>query len=209
MEKKIYNRTFWVDHETPVNAENLNKIERGIQELSELSLRPSDFVQKEGSPIFVDINCGKLYFDLDSTVVRGDESVKRLRVIREDLEIDEVESDLCIYIDEEEKIYKIFYGGVEYKNLPKEIKSNLVICDNGELIEDFIHSETTKAVDSVQMMIEDIESEYEQKLIILETKFQNKIDSLQKKVNTLSTKVDMLSDKLKEMEDKNNGLEIM
>ena len=212
MEKKIYNRTFWVDHETPVNAENLNKIEKGIQELSEVSLRPSDFIQKEGSPISVDINCGKLYFDLDSTVVRGDESVKRLRVIREDQGIDEVESDLCIYIynlDEEEKNYRIFYGGVEYKNLPKEIKSNIIICNNGELIEDFIHSETTKTIDSVEMMIKDVESEYEQNLIILETKLQNKIDSLQKKLNTLSIKVDMLSDKLKEMEDKNNGLEIM
>lgn len=58
MERKIYNRTYWVDHETPVNAENLNKLEKGLQELSELSLRPSDFMQKEDSPISMDINCG-------------------------------------------------------------------------------------------------------------------------------------------------------
>ena len=73
MEKKIYNRTFWVDHETPVNAENLNKIEKAIYELSEQSLRPSDFIQPENSGISMDLECGNINLSLDSSVLRGND----------------------------------------------------------------------------------------------------------------------------------------
>ena len=208
MERKIYNRTYWVDHETPVNAENLNKLEKGLQELSELSLRPSDFMQKEDSPISIDINCGIISFDLNSTVIRGDSSVKKLKVVRDYQDIDETDSELCIYMNEDNS-YKLFYGGFEYKYIPTDINSNMIVCSTGDTIEDFIQNSDEKVLESVSDNLNDLDKNIEKRIKDLETVLQNKIDSLQKKVNTLSLKIDMLNDKIKEMEDKNNGLEIM
>lgn len=207
MEKKIYNRTFWVDHETPVNAENLNKIEKGIQELSELSLRPSDLISSEESPITIEIDCGKVSFDLNSTIIRGDQSIKKVKVVKELQNIDESDGELCIYVNDLEEnksyqSYKLFYGGIEYKSFPDEIKSSIIVCENGELIEEFIQNKINEGVKSISNKFEDLESDSDWKLKDLETRLQSKIDSLQKKVNTLSIKIDMLNDKIKEMEEK-------
>ena len=38
-----YDKTTWVDNETPVNATNMNKIENALETLYNLSLSPSDF----------------------------------------------------------------------------------------------------------------------------------------------------------------------
>lgn len=41
---KKYNKTNWEDGKTPVNAENLNKIEEGLSNVTEEALRASDIV---------------------------------------------------------------------------------------------------------------------------------------------------------------------
>ena len=38
-----YDKTTWVDNETPVNASNMNKIENALENLYNLALSPSDF----------------------------------------------------------------------------------------------------------------------------------------------------------------------
>lgn len=53
-----YKKTFWVDGETPVNAQNMNKIEDAIQELADTSLKCSNLEAGEG--ISISSSCGKV-----------------------------------------------------------------------------------------------------------------------------------------------------
>lgn len=50
--KSVYDKTYWIHGETPVNAENLNKIEDAIEELYSTSVEVSQLVGKGG----IDIN---------------------------------------------------------------------------------------------------------------------------------------------------------
>ncbi len=46
--RTTYNKTTWVDNQTPINACNLNNIERGIENLYNNSLSVSDLVGGDG-----------------------------------------------------------------------------------------------------------------------------------------------------------------
>lgn len=46
--KERYNKTNWVDNKTPVNAENLNNIENGLENIYNNTLSPSEFLEGPG-----------------------------------------------------------------------------------------------------------------------------------------------------------------
>lgn len=49
--KTTYNKTQWVDNSTPINAENLNKIENGISGLYSNALGLSELIESGGIEI--------------------------------------------------------------------------------------------------------------------------------------------------------------
>ena len=49
--KTTYNKTQWVDNNTPINAENLNKIENGISGLYSNALGLSELIEGDGIEI--------------------------------------------------------------------------------------------------------------------------------------------------------------
>lgn len=49
--KKAYNKTKWIDNKTPVNAQNLNKIENALSEIYEKAVEKDDIVQGTGIKI--------------------------------------------------------------------------------------------------------------------------------------------------------------
>ncbi len=213
MEKKIYNRTFWVDHETPVNAENLNKIEKAIYELSEQSLRPSDFIQPENSGISMNLECGNINLSLDSSVLRGNESIDHFEVIDDLVKVDPTKNNLYIFINDlmENKIepsYKLIYKGIEY--FPDiVVKSSSVICNNGQNIEEYTENQITSSVSELSEEFNTLKSELKSDVTKLEVNsddFSSQLASIQRKLNTLSTKLEMLESQIKDLEDKNNGL---
>lgn len=63
-----YDKTTWVDNETPVNANNLNKIENALETLYNLSLSPSDF--NTNSQIKPTVNDGEITLSFDGFVLR-------------------------------------------------------------------------------------------------------------------------------------------
>ena len=158
-------------------------------------------------------NCGKMSFDLDSTVIRGDSSVKSIKIIRE-TNTDETEGELCIYINDLEEnprelSFKVYYGGVEYKYIPEKINSNTVICQDGKSIDEFIQETNSELIESIEQNLDNLESKLENQINSLNTQFQTTVNSIHSRINNLSVRIDMLNDKLEKMEDKNNGLEIM
>lgn len=66
--KSVYLKTNWIDNRTPVNASNLNNIERGIDTLFKNAISPSELVPGDGITIEHDNDGSK--FSVDSTVVR-------------------------------------------------------------------------------------------------------------------------------------------
>lgn len=163
MEKKIYNRTYWVDQETPVNAENLNKIEKAIYDLSEQAIRPSDFIQKEDSAIVMNTECGKISFDVNSSVLRTDNSLEFLGITNDNSQLNETSNDLYFFISdlmENEQIpnYKLFYRGIEYF-----LKSNSIICKSGKTLDEYLlmFQETINMlslkIDNLESKIKDLE----------------------------------------------------
>ena len=63
-----YNKTNWVDNETPVNAENMNKIETALENLYNLAVSPSDF--STNSQIKPTITDGNISLDFNGLVLR-------------------------------------------------------------------------------------------------------------------------------------------
>lgn len=63
-----YNKTNWVDNETPVNAENMNKIETALENLYNLAVSPSDF--STNSQIKPTITDGNISLDFNGIVLR-------------------------------------------------------------------------------------------------------------------------------------------
>lgn len=59
-----YDKTTWVDNETPVSASNMNKIENALETLYNLSLSPSDFnTNSQIKPVIDNDGYVKLSFD--------------------------------------------------------------------------------------------------------------------------------------------------
>jgi len=63
-----YDKTTWVDNETPVNANNMNKIENALETLYNLSLSPADF--DTNSQIKPTITDGNISLDFNGIVLR-------------------------------------------------------------------------------------------------------------------------------------------
>ena len=213
MERKVYTRTYWVDHETPVNAENLNKIEKAIYELSEQSLRASDFILGENSGLKINSECGKINFELDSSVIKGrNNSIDNFEVIDDLALVDPTKNNLYIFINDlmENKLdssYKLIYRGIEYS--PEKIKSSTVICSTDQNIEEFVKSNINLAVSELTNSFNGLKTELKQSIGDLEDideTVSSQLASIQTKVNTLSLKIDMLESEIKDLEDKNNGI---
>ena len=64
----LYNRTFWIDNKTKVNAEKLNNIERGISNLYDSSLTSSDIIGGENVDIET-TDTGKVKISFKATVM--------------------------------------------------------------------------------------------------------------------------------------------
>lgn len=63
-----YDKTNWINNETPVNADNMNKIETAIENLYNLALSPSDF--STNSQIKPTITDGNISLDFNGIVLR-------------------------------------------------------------------------------------------------------------------------------------------
>ena len=75
--KNTYSKTKWVDNKTPVNADNLNKIENAINKLFVEAVDKDTIV--EGDGINVSKNDG-VKINVDNTVLRSD-SCKGLEIV--------------------------------------------------------------------------------------------------------------------------------
>ena len=78
---KSYVKTKWVDGTTPVNAANLNKIEKGISDIAAVALSPSDI--KQGAGISIETSGGGVTISANkdvmlSTSIVGIEMVSEL-----------------------------------------------------------------------------------------------------------------------------------
>ena len=210
MNRKIYNRTYWVDHETPVNSENLNKIEEALYELSEKSLRPSDLHITEDSALTLETNCGHVYLGTNNTVHRTSDTLKKIDVITEEYNYDStIQGNLGFLIkktDSGENVYKLIYDGEEYS--PK-LNISFINYDENQTLEDFLRDEQDQVRDEIKQNNNSLLIDFNRILSDANLVLTKKIEELTRKLNTLSTKCDMLEDKIKDLEDKNNGLETM
>ena len=66
--KSIYLKTTWIDNRTPVNAANLNNIERGIESLFNNAVSPSELL--EGDGITIEHDSEGTTFSVDQTIAR-------------------------------------------------------------------------------------------------------------------------------------------
>ena len=66
---KNYVKTKWVDGTTPVNAANLNKIEKGIADISAVAISPSDI--KKGSGIDIETSDGSIMISTNDEVMKS------------------------------------------------------------------------------------------------------------------------------------------
>lgn len=207
MERKLYNRTYWVNHETPVNADNLNKIETALYELFETTLRPSDILVKEDGGLKLTSNCGMIFLEVDESVLRGSDSLKKFNVITNEIDIDPtIQNSLDYLVNEESGIFEFIYNGKKYS---QEINIKNISNSDGKSLEQYIKESTDQTkedcLQSLKKSEEDLIKSLEDTNFIL----NKKIEELTRKLNTLSTRYEMLNDKINQMEDKNNGLETM
>ena len=207
MNKKIYSRTYWIDHETPVNAKNLNKIEEALYELSEKSLRPSDFFVKENGGLEVTTSCGCVYLNLDDSVLRSSENLKKIDVLSDLSDYDPtINGNFCFLIDDDKKSYKLIYNGEQYST---ELNVSYVNYDENTSLVEFLEKEKSEIYSEIKKESNILRDDWSIAIEELISPFTKKIEELTRKINTLSTKCNFLEDKIKDMEDKNNGLEIM
>ena len=68
--KNLYIRTNWTDNKTPVNAANLNNIEKGISDLYSSAISPSEIVAGDGIEIGTTSE-KELEISVDESVVRS------------------------------------------------------------------------------------------------------------------------------------------
>ena len=111
--KSVYLKTNWIDNRTPVNASNLNNIERGIDTLFKNAISPSELTAVEGGGINIEQDENGSAFSVDDTVVRSTSI----------LGIEYVEGELASY----EPGYMYFVLSPETKKLTKIVLDNRVI----------------------------------------------------------------------------------
>ena len=207
MNKKIYSKTYWIDHETPVNAKNLNKIEDALYELSEKSLRPSDLFVKDNGGLEVTTSCGYVYLNLDDSVLRSSENLKKIDVLSDLSEYDPtINGNLCFLINDDKKNYKLIYNGEQYST---ELNVSYINYDENTSLVEFFEKEKNEVYSEIKKENNNLRDEWSITIDELIAPFTKKIEELTRKLNTLSIKYNYLEDKIKDMEDKNNGLEIM
>ena len=78
---KKYIKTRWQDNKTPVNAENLNKIEDAIENLSSNAISYSQFKEGNGIDLSTDEK-GNVLISTDKSVVRSDSGISGIEVLR-------------------------------------------------------------------------------------------------------------------------------
>lgn len=85
---EVYKKTRWVDGETPVNAENMNKLETAVQGLTEYCIGASDICAEIDGGIMVNIGPlnGKVYLKLEDGFLKS-ESIDIFEVVESSLEV--------------------------------------------------------------------------------------------------------------------------
>lgn len=107
--KGKYMRTNWVDNTTPVNANNLNNIERGISDLYQNALSRSDFSEGDGIKLGTGKN-GELEISTKDTVRSS--SCVGIEIISEELDM-YVENTIYLLVDSgTNKLKKIILNGI-------------------------------------------------------------------------------------------------
>lgn len=107
--KGNYMRTNWIDNTTPVNANNLNNIERGISNLYQNALSRSDISEGEGIKLGTGKN-GELEISTKDTVRSS--SCVGIEFIEEELGV-YVDGVLYLLLDSEtNKLKKIILNGI-------------------------------------------------------------------------------------------------
>ena len=99
--KNTYSKTKWVDNKTPVNADNLNKIENAINKLFVEAVDKDTII--EGDGINVSKNDG-VKINVDSTVLRSD-SCRGLEVVESEPE-EPISGKIYFIVDSETKKLK-------------------------------------------------------------------------------------------------------
>lgn len=167
---KTYTKTKWVDNQTPVNAENLNKIESAIQSITENALSPSDLVAVEDGGIMISTECGQVKFELQENVLRSD-SISSITVIDDETNLDLRDNkNFSVLIDDigldahfSKPSYQMYYSGRPYFPV---VSSAHVNMENGEKLEEYIRAEVNALIDKInelQLKIEDLEQKLNDK----------------------------------------------
>lgn len=207
MIRKVYKRTYWVDHETPVNAENLNKIESALYDLSETTLRPSDLTTVEGGAIILNSNCGKISLEVDKSLfLRVTESLKEINVISSPDQLEDGKENSLYFILDENNNYKINYNNNEYTQV---IQISQIKTEDGNSLEDYLTEKESLLKTEVNAYTDKLRSDLITQLESQNSALQAKADELTRKLNNLSVRCDYLESRIKQLEDINDGLEIM
>lgn len=167
---KTYTKTKWVDNQTPVNAENLNKIESAIQSITENALSPSDLVAVEDGGIMISTECGQVKFELQENVLKSD-SISSINVIDDEANLDLRDNkSFLVLIDDlgldahfSKPSYQMYYSGRPYFPV---VSSAHVNMENGEKLEEYIRAEVNALIDKInelQLKIEDLEQKLNDK----------------------------------------------
>lgn len=101
--KTNYNKTNWIDKKTPVNAQNLNKIERAITDLYNNALGKDDIVPGSGIEIETDESGNKII---------SSEKKTEIEVVTESPETFESNTLYFILDPETKRLTKIMFGDV-------------------------------------------------------------------------------------------------
>ena len=140
-EENIYKKTLWVDGETPVSAENLNKIENALQELSEKLISPSDFLMLPDCGLIKDTKDGAILFKIDNDqVLRTSGTISEINVLRDKSDLKINEKCINILIDDDRNC-ELFLSDKKYT--PKISSSNIMMT-SGISLEEYVTNECNK-----------------------------------------------------------------
>ena len=113
--KSSYNKTKWVDNRTPVNAQNLNKIESALSDLYTNALQGEEIIEGEGVSIN-DSKAGGRVISVDNTVQRS-QTCTGIEWVTEEPETPEINKLYLILDGETRLLKKIVLNGVTIFNV--------------------------------------------------------------------------------------------
>lgn len=120
--KSVYLKTNWIDNKTPVNAANLNNIEKGVDLLFRSSISPSELL--EGDGITLEQGEDGTTFSVDETIARSKTESGFVLRTKSLAGVEYTVGELASY--EPEKVY--FVLSEEYK-LTKIVINNRVVYE--------------------------------------------------------------------------------